>query len=113
MTKQKSIHQPHCLVVPLSAKAATLLAVVAETQPRHSVALRLLNHEGWQPVGNVTIPTSRPVPKIGAVVEVRYRNTARDGSLYQPAYLGERSDVRQDECVVSQLRFKREDDEGN
>lgn len=113
MTKPKFIHQPDRLVVPQGAHVATLLAVVAEIQPQRSVALRLLNHEGWQPVGNVTIPANHQVPVVGAVVEVRYHNTARDGSLYQPMYLGERSDVRQDECVVSQLRFKREDDEGN
>lgn len=90
---------------------ATLSAVVAEIQPQRSVGLSLLNHEGWQPVGNVTIPANHPVPAVGAVVEVRYLHFHRDGSLYQPVYLGERSDVRQDECVVSQLKFKRDEDE--
>jgi hypothetical protein len=34
------------------------------------------------------------------------------GNLYQPVYLGVRTDVETHECVVSQLKFKGEDDEG-
>lgn len=92
---------------------ATLSAVVAKVNQQRSVALRLLNHEGWQSVGNVTIPPNQPVPKVGAVVEVRYLYGYPDGSLYQPVYLGERSDVDATECVVSQLKFKasEEDDQ--
>ena len=92
---------------------ATLSAVVAKVNQQRSVALRLLNHEGWQSVGNVTIPPNQPVPKVGAVVEVRYLYAYLDGSLYQPVYLGERSDVDATECVVSQLKFKatEEDDQ--
>lgn len=90
---------------------ATLSAVVAKVNAQRSVGLSLLNHEGWQPVGNVTIPANHKVPAVGAVVETRYLHAYRDGSLYQPVYLGERSDVRQEECVVSQLKFKRDDEE--
>ncbi len=92
---------------------ATLSAVVAKVNQQRSVGLRLLNHEGWQSVGNVTIPPNQPVPKVGAVVEVRYLYSYPDGSLYQPVYLGERSDVDVTECVVSQLKFKaaEEDDQ--
>ena len=78
---------------------------------RRSIALRLLNHEGWQPVGNVTIPANHKVPPVGVVVAVRFLHAYRDGSLYQPVYLGERSDVRPEECGVSQLKFKRDEDE--
>jgi bifunctional non-homologous end joining protein LigD len=92
---------------------ATLSAVVAKLNHQRSVGLRLLNHEGWQAVGNVTIPPNHPVPQVGAVVEVRYLYAFPDGSLFQPVYLGERSDVSQEECVVSQLKFKatEEDDQ--
>ena len=85
---------------------ATLSAVVAKLNQQRSVALRLLNHEGWQPVGNVTIPANHSVPPVGAVVEVRYLYAVPDGSLHQPVYLGERSDVEPHECVASQLKFK-------
>ncbi|MEN9575302.1 MAG: hypothetical protein RL514_3157 [Verrucomicrobiota bacterium] len=90
---------------------ATLSAVVAQVNAQRSVGLRLLNHEGWQPIGNVTIPANHKVPAVGAVVETRYLYAYRDGSLFQPVYLGERNDVRQEECVVSQLKFKRDEDE--
>jgi len=85
---------------------ATLSAVVAKVNQQQSVGLRLLDHEGWQPVGNVTIPPNQPVPNLGAVVEVRYLYAYPDGSLFQPVYLGERSDVDVTECVVSQMKFK-------
>ena len=90
---------------------ATLSAVVAKVNQQRSVGLRLLNHEGWQSVGNVTIPPNQPVPKVGAVVEIRYLYSYPDGSLYQPVYLGERSDVDAAECVVSQLKFKRDEED--
>jgi len=90
---------------------ATLSAVVAKVNQQRSVGLRLLDHEGWQPVGNVTIPPNQPVPNLGAVVEVRYLYAYPDGSLYQPVYLGERSDVDVTECVVSQMKFKQDEDE--
>jgi bifunctional non-homologous end joining protein LigD len=92
---------------------ATLSAVVAKVNPQRSVEIRLLNGEGWVAAGNVTIPPNHPVPKVGAVVEVRYLYAMPgSGCLYQPVYLGVRSDVEQHECVVSQLKFKGEDDEG-
>ena len=90
---------------------ATLSAVVAKVNQQRSVGLRLLDHEGWQPVGNVTIPPNHNVPPVGAVIEVRYLYAVPDGSLYQPVYLGVRSDVEPHECVVSQLKFKRDDAE--
>lgn len=90
---------------------ATLSAVVAKVNQQRSVALRLLDQEGWQPVGNVTIPPNHPVPSVGAVVEVRYLYAVPDGSLYQPVYLGVRNDVEPHECVVSQLKFKRDEEE--
>ncbi|HEY6169293.1 MAG TPA: WGR domain-containing protein [Verrucomicrobiae bacterium] len=85
---------------------ATLSGVVAKVNARRSVQLRLLNHEGWIPVGNVTIPPNQRIPKVGAVVEVRYLYAYPDGSLYQPVYLGERTDIVAEECVMSQLKFK-------
>ncbi len=90
---------------------ATLSAVVAKVNAQRSVGLSLLNHEGWQPIGNVTIPANHKAPAVGAVVETRYLYAYRDGSLYQPVYLGERSDVRREECVVSQMKFKRDEED--
>ncbi len=61
----------------------------------------------WIPCGNVTIPANHDIPKVGAVVEVRYLYAHREsGALYQPVYLGPRDDVEPGECLVSQLKYK-------
>jgi len=74
---------------------------------QRSVELRLLGKDGWQLAGNVTIPPNHQVPKLGQVVEVRYLYAfPESGSLYQPTYLGLRSDITVDECMRSQLKFK-------
>ena len=91
---------------------AMLSAVVAKVNAQRSVEVRLLNGDGWVTAGNVTIPPNHQVPKVGAIVEVRYLYAIPgSGCLYQPVYLGVRKDVEAHECVVSQLKFKSEDDE--
>jgi bifunctional non-homologous end joining protein LigD len=51
------------------------------------------------------------VPKAGEVVEVRYLYAFREsGCLYQPVYLGKRSDIHQTDCTTSQLKFKAEEE---
>ena len=57
-------------------------------------------------VGNVTIPANKDIPKEGQIVEVRYLYAYRGGSLFQPTYLGPRTDVLKDECTFSQLKYK-------
>ena len=59
-------------------------------------------------VGNVTIPANCEIPQKGDLVEVRYLYAYKGGSLYQPTYLGKRSDVDEDECVLNQLKYKAE-----
>jgi bifunctional non-homologous end joining protein LigD len=91
---------------------ATLSAVVAIINVQRSVEVRLLGPEGWVPAGNVTIPTNHSIPKVGAVVEVRYLYAMPgSGALYQPVYLGVRTDVAQLDCVVSQLKFKADEED--
>ena len=90
--------------------SATLSAVVAKVNSQRSVELRLLNRDGWQPAGNVTIPANHMVPAVGTVVEVRYLYAFREsGCLFQPWYLGPRTDVEHHECVTTQLKFKAEE----
>ena len=86
---------------------ATCSAVVAKINDRRSVELRLLNGQGWIPVGNVTIPANFNIPAVGEVVECRYLYAfAESNALYQPVYLGPRQDIEQHECVLSQLKYK-------
>jgi bifunctional non-homologous end joining protein LigD len=91
---------------------ATLSAVVAKLNPQRSVELRLLGKDDWAIAGNVTIPPNHPVPAVGAVVEVRYLYAfPESGCLYQPIYLGVRSDIQVEECMRAQLKFKTSEEE--
>lgn len=84
----------------------TCSAVVASVNAKRSVAIQLLNDKAqWVPYGNVAIQPNRDVPDVGAVVEVRYLY-AYPGSLYQPLFLGVRDDIREQECLVSKVKFK-------
>jgi ATP-dependent DNA ligase len=86
---------------------ATCSAVVSIINDKRSVELRLLNGQGWIPVGNVTIPVNFEVPEVGQVVDVRFLYAFRESNaLYQPVYLGPRQDIEQHECVLSQLKYR-------
>jgi hypothetical protein len=62
---------------------------------------------GGKAIGNVTIPPNHDIPAIGQVVEIRYLYvTGIGGSLYQPVYLGQRDDIRAEECTVERQRIK-------
>ena len=73
---------------------------------KHSVGMEILENKKWIPVGNVTIGTNTPLPPIGSIIEVRYLYAYKGGSLYQPSYLGIRDDIDDNECVISQLKYK-------
>lgn len=58
-------------------------------------------------LGSVTIPANHEVPEKGAIVEIRYLYAYKGGSLYQPVYLGVRNDQTIEDCVISQLKYKK------
>lgn len=62
---------------------------------------------GWIAVGSVTIPPNHAVPEPGDVVEVAYLYAFPGGSLFQPVYLGRRTDIAPEECTADQLKLKR------
>lgn len=82
--------------------------VAGRNGTRRSVALELVAADGNRvPAGNVTIPANHEVPAKGSVVEVRYLYAHRQsGSIYQPVYLGPRTDIPATDCTVEQLKFK-------
>jgi bifunctional non-homologous end joining protein LigD len=89
--------------------------VVTACNARRSVALGLYNgdsdndNDTLVPAGNVTIPPNHPVPEIGEVIEARYLYAYREsGSIYQPVYLGKRTDIPAAECTTDQLKYKSE-----
>jgi bifunctional non-homologous end joining protein LigD len=89
---------------------ASVSCVVSKVNSQHSVEVRLLGNDGWVVAGNVTIPPNHVVPGVGQVIEVRYLYALRQSNaLYQPVYLGPRSDVDQEECLLTQLKYKPEE----
>ncbi len=90
---------------------ATCTCLVTAQNDQRSVRLHLLGTSGGAvSIGNVTIPSNKSIPQTGALVEIRYLYAYKGGSLYQPAYLGERDDLSDEACVLSQLKFKADGD---
>ena len=91
---------------------AMLSAMVSRINPQRSVAISVLGKNGWQNAGNVTIPANYQIPQKGEVVEIRYLYAFPESDvLYQPVYLGRRTDVDPCECTVSQLKYKPAEDD--
>jgi bifunctional non-homologous end joining protein LigD len=83
--------------------------VVIGQNAKRSVTLGLYDGDDLVSTGNVTIPPNHPVPEVGEVCETRYLYAYREsGSIYQPVYLGRRTDIPVTECVVEQLKYKSE-----
>jgi bifunctional non-homologous end joining protein LigD len=89
--------------------------VVAINDKKRSVSLALSEGDTSVSAGNVTIPPNVAIPRVGAVLEIRYLHAfLQSGALYQPVYLHERRDVLPSECRTSQLKYRAtpsEDDE--
>ena len=82
--------------------------IVSKVNGKRSVSLTVYDGEQIVPVGNVTIPPNHEIPEVGAISEVRYLYAYRGGSIFQPVYLGVRDDIRAEECVIDQLKYKPE-----
>jgi bifunctional non-homologous end joining protein LigD len=86
---------------------ATASFIVGKLNDKRSIALKLLNGKCFVNAGNVTIPPNHVVPKVGSVVEVRYLYAFNEsGVVYQPVYLGQRTDIDPGNCLVKQLKYK-------
>ena len=82
--------------------------IVSKVNGKRSVSLTVFDGEQVVSVGNVTIPPNHDIPPVGAIVETRYLYAYRGGSIFQPVYLGVRDDIRAEECVIGQLKYKSE-----
>jgi bifunctional non-homologous end joining protein LigD len=87
---------------------ATASFIVKGVNAKRSIALALLDEMGATVgMGNCTVPPNYDLPAVGEVVEVRYLYAfPSGGKVYQPTYLGKRDDVLQDECLMTQIKFK-------
>lgn len=84
--------------------------VANHTKGKSSVGLVLLDGTKEVPVGKCTI-AGAPMPAVGSVIEVKYLYAYKGGAIFQPSYKGPRNDVDRDECLMSQLVFKRDNDD--
>lgn len=85
--------------------------VISPNGTKRSIALELSDNGKWIDVGNCTISSNFDIPKAGDLVEIRYLYAYKGGSLYQPVFLGVRDDVDTSACVLSQLKYKADDDD--
>jgi bifunctional non-homologous end joining protein LigD len=83
--------------------------IVTGINDKASVQIAVKADNAILPVGNVTIPPNYKMPFAGDVIEVRYLYAYPGGSIYQPVYLGKRSDIDESECTVDQLKYKPDD----
>jgi bifunctional non-homologous end joining protein LigD len=79
--------------------------VVRLNPGKRSVQFMVRNGNGFAEAGNVTIPVNFEVPAVSDLIEVRYLYAYPGGSLYQPVYLGVRTDL-DDADDLSTLKFK-------
>jgi len=83
--------------------------IVGKVNAKRSVSLLLFDGDKIKAAGNVTIPPNHEIPTTGQVVECRYLYAFQEsGSIYQPVFLGTRDDIRADECITAQLKYKAE-----
>jgi len=79
--------------------------IVIGINDKRSVQLGLYESGEMIIVGNVTIPANREIPQKGRVVEIRYLYAYKGGSLFQPQYEGERTDIDSADCDTAQLKY--------
>ncbi len=81
--------------------------IVTGHNAKRSVTLGLFDGDELVSAGNVTVPPNHEVPVKGEVCEVKYLYCFKEsGSIYQPVYLGPRTDIPATECVTDQLKYK-------
>jgi bifunctional non-homologous end joining protein LigD len=89
------------------ATASCVVIGINENKRSISLGVYDMNHpESIIEVGNTTVYPNQQVPKVGAIVEVRYLYYFPGGSLFQPVLLGEREDMEYKDCVITQLKLK-------
>lgn len=87
----------------------TASVIVSKVNDKRSVAMMVYDGSQEVAIGNVTIAVNKTIPAAGDVIEVRYLYAYKGGSLYQPTFLMQRTDVTKEECTIKQLKYKKED----
>jgi len=91
-------------------KTATFI-VANHTKGKRSVGLELIDGDKRVFVGKVTIAPNKDIPAVGSLVEVRYLYCFKGGAVYQPSYLGVRTDIDIEDAQLSQVIYKAENED--
>ena len=86
----------------------TVSVIVTKLNDKRSVGMSLIEKGKDIFVGNVTISVNKEIPKLEEIIEVRYLYAYKDGSIYQPTFLNVRDDIKREDCLLSQLKYKPE-----
>ena len=86
----------------------TASVIVSKVNDKRSVALMVYDGAQEVAVGNVTIAVNQTIPTVGDMIEVRYLYAYKGGSLYQPTFLMQRTDITKEECTIQQLKYKKD-----
>jgi len=86
-------------------KTATFI-VASVTKGKRSVGLELFDKGERVFMGKVTISPNFKVPSIGELVEVRYLYCFKQGCVYQPTFLGPRTDIDLKDATINQIVYK-------
>jgi len=82
--------------------------VMSVHDSKRSVGIGMLDQGILVNVGNVTIPVNKPIPCVNDIVDVRYLYAFKSGSIFQPVFRGQRTDLYKEDCVLTQLQYKNE-----
>ena len=76
-----------------------------------SVAVYLYSRGRKRFMATVKVPDKFALPEIGQICEIRYLYAYPNGGIVQPVYQGKiRDDVKAQDCVEQQLKFKAEEE---
>ena len=90
-------------------KATASVIVEGVNKGKRSVSM-VMYDVGPVRVGNVTIYPNYTIPEEGSIIEVEYLYAFKGGSLFQPVYLGPRTDLDYSDCNIKQLKYKKEEE---
>jgi bifunctional non-homologous end joining protein LigD len=97
--KFKFVASASCVVMKANTTKRSIQVGVFDT----------MNAGALKTVGNVTVYPNMEIPEVGSIVEVKYLYYFPEGSLFQPVLLGIREDVDANDCILAQLKIKREE----
>lgn len=78
---------------------------------KRSVEIFVNSDAGLVSIGNVTIPPNAAIPAFGALIEVQYLYYFNGGSIFQPVFLRNRTDLSLADDVASLKRKPSDQDE--